>query len=85
MTKPVFSLNGDEYSDDQKKGMWSMIHYMATCPLCGATDSFLVGPRGGLAVHVKCSQCHIVFFTSPFHGIGAYPISIDNPPQGERR
>jgi len=81
----IKSLNGTEYTDVQKKEMWIDIHYRSKCPECGAIDSFLQGPRGGLAVNIKCKYCHIVFWTTPFFGFGAYPINIDNPSHGGRR
>ena len=84
MPKLKISLKGDEYTDQQKKDMWLLIHYLARCPECGSIDSMLAGPSGGLSVNIKCKDCHVVFFTTPFAALGAYPISIDKPPRGER-
>lgn len=28
------------------------------CPFCGAVNPWLEGPRGGLAINLKCEQCH---------------------------
>lgn len=84
MTKLQPSLKGDNYTQDQKKEMWTDIHYRAKCPECGAIDSMLQGPRGGLAIHIKCSQCQTIFWTTPFYGFGAYPISNYKPPETEK-
>lgn len=71
------SLKGDNYTDEQKREMWLDIHYRAKCPECGATDSMLEGPRGGLAANTKCSKCNMVFWISSIYGFGAYPISSE--------
>ena len=71
------SLKGDSYTQEQKKEMWLDIHTRSKCPQCGATDSMLRGPRGGLAINIKCSKCNMVFWTTPFSGFGAYPISSE--------
>jgi len=85
MTKLNISLKGDQYTDDQKKEFWIQIHDHDQCPECGAKFSFLRGPRGGLSFNIKCKYCHVVFWTTPFIELGAYPVSEDNPPQEERR
>lgn len=76
MPKLKPSLNGYNYNQEQKKEMWIDIHYRRKCPECGAFDSMLEGPRGGLAINIKCSQCGMIFWTTPFTAIGAYPISL---------
>jgi len=85
MTKLKISLKGNHYTDDQKKDFWIQIHEADQCPECGATFSFLQGPRGAVASNIKCKYCHVVFWTTPFIELGAYPVSADNPPQEERR
>lgn len=75
MSKLKLSLKGDNYTQEQKSEMWIDIHIRSKCPECGATDSMLKGPRGGLAINIKCSKCKMVFWTSGFSGFGAYPIS----------
>lgn len=85
MPKLNISLKGDQYTHDQKKAFWIQIHDDDQCPECGAMFSMLQGPRCGLASNIKCKYCHVVFYTTPFPELGAYPISIDNPPQEERR
>jgi len=85
MSKLKFSLKGDDYTDQQKKDFWIQIHYADQCPECGAMFSMLQGPQGGLASNIKCKYCHVVFWVTPFVELGAYPISVDNPPQEERR
>ena len=75
MNKLTVSLKGDCYTDEQKKEFWIDIHHRAKCPECGAIDSMLEGPHGGMAINIKCSECKTVFWTTPFAGFGAYPIS----------
>lgn len=36
------------------------------CPACGVKASWLTGPRGGMAVNVKCASCHAKFNMTPF-------------------
>ncbi|MBA7687659.1 hypothetical protein ES703_96123 [subsurface metagenome] len=69
------SLKGDNYSQEEKKEMWDEIHTRRKCPECGAIDSMLKGPRGGFALNIKCSKCKMIFWTTPFTGFGAYPVS----------
>ncbi|MGH8136488.1 MAG: hypothetical protein ACRER4_09070 [Steroidobacteraceae bacterium] len=47
------------------------------CPECRAWRSFLTGPRGGLCMNIKCSQCGAKYNMSPF--FGAQPIGRDEP------
>ncbi len=42
------------------------------CPACGAKDSFLNGPAGGLAVNIMCSACKVKYNILP--GLGAQTI-----------
>lgn len=83
MQKLQPSLDGDNYTQDQKFDMWTDIHYRAKCPNCGAIDSMLQGPHGGLAINTKCKYCHMVFWTTLFSGFGAYPIIDDTPTQNQ--
>lgn len=85
MPKLKASLKGENYSQKQKKEMWIDIHNRARCPECGATDSMVKGPRGGLAINIKCSKCKMVFWTSRFYAFGAYPISSETPEAKERK
>jgi len=79
------SLKGDNYSQKQKKEMWACIHNDLKCPECGAEYTMLQGPRGGMAINIKCSKCKMVFWTTRYAGFGAYPISSNAPETGERR
>jgi len=81
MTNLNISLKDDQYTDDQKKEMWSKIHKVNQCPECGAVLSFLQGPRCGLAFNIKCDACHVVFWTTPYIEFGSYPVSVNNPPK----
>ena len=36
------------------------------CPSCGAKDSMLAGPCGGLCQNIACSQCKTRFNVTPF-------------------
>lgn len=83
MDKLQLSMTGDCYSEDRKLGMWHDIHSRGKCPQCGALDSMLQGPRGGLAMNIKCKYCHLVFWTTPFPETGAYPIRDDTPTKKE--
>ena len=85
MSKLTPSLKGDNYTQDQKREMWIDIHMRAKCPECGAEDSMLEGPHGGLAINIMCSQCKMVFWTVPFAGFGAYPIRSEAPETNKRR
>lgn len=76
MTKLTISLKGDEYTTEQKLDMWTQIHIFKKCPECGAIDSMLAGPRGGQAINIMCSECKIVFWTTPIKGFGAYPVGM---------
>lgn len=71
------SFRGDNYTREQKREMWLDIHTRGKCPECGAIDSMLKGPRGGLGTNITCSQCNMVFWTSSIYGFGAYPISSE--------
>lgn len=77
MGKLTASLTGEEYTDEQKDEMWTDIHMRAKCPECGAIDSMLKGPCGGMTINIKCQECGTVFWSSPFPGFGAYPLSQD--------
>ncbi|MBA7706759.1 hypothetical protein ES703_115616 [subsurface metagenome] len=85
MPKLKISLNGDEYTDQQKKDFWIHIHYLRECPECGAVFSMVHGPQACLASNIKCSYCHTVFWSARYMELGAYPISVDNPPDVERK
>jgi len=85
MTKLNISLKGDDYTHEQKKAFWIQINDDGQCPECGAMYSMLRGPVGGSAMNIKCKYCHVVFWLTPYVQFGAYPISIDNPPQDDRR
>lgn len=85
MAKLTPSLNGANYTQQQKKEMWIDIHWKFKCPECGASDSMLKGPRGGLAINVKCSKCKTVFWSTPLTAFGAYPVSREAPQPKERR
>ena len=77
MAKLTASLTGEEYTDEQKKEMWIDIHIRAKCPECEAISSMLDGPRGGMAINIKCSECKTIFWTTPVPGFGAYPTGRD--------
>jgi len=76
------SLTGDNYTQEQKRDMWTLIHINLTCPECGAEYTMLEGPRGGLAINIKCSECGMVFWTTRYSGFGAYPISFEGKKGG---
>ena len=63
-----------EISVEERKKSWDMIHIEKKCPQCGALNSMLQGPRGGLAVNIKCAICEGRYWTSPFRSFGAVPI-----------
>ena len=85
MTRLNISLTGDCYTDKEKKDFWIKLNHEDQCPECDAMFSMLQGPRGGLSFNIKCKYCHVVFWLTPFPDLGAYPISVDEPPQEERR
>ena len=74
MTMLKISRTGEEYTQEQKSLFWDIIHWLRACPECGAKNSMLEGPHGGLAVNIMCSECKTVFWTAPHRGFGAYPI-----------
>lgn len=74
MGQLTVSLTGEEYTQEQKDEMWIDIHMRAKCPECGANDSMLKGPHGGMAINIKCSECNTIFCTTPLKGFGTYPI-----------
>jgi len=85
MPSPTFSPNPDYYTDQQKRDMWYSIHVDRTCPFCGAFNSFLCGPMTGGAMHIECSPCRTIFWTTPFSHFGSYPTGQSVPYLPERR
>lgn len=83
MKKVKLSTICDSYTHDQKLDMWMEIHRHSKCPGCGAIDSMLPGPRGGLSINIKCKSCHLVFWTTPFSAFGSHPIRYDTPTQDQ--
>jgi len=71
-----FSTDPDDYTDHQKRNMWTSIHVDRTCPICGASNSFLVGPYAGGSMNIECSPCRTIFWTTPFSQFGSYPVGI---------
>jgi len=78
-----FSFSDSDFTDEEKRNFWISIHINRTCPICGANDSFLVGPSGGGSINIECSPCHTQFWTTPFIQFGAYPTQspIAIPPE----
>lgn len=74
MTVLQLSPSGDAYTHHQKAMYWDIIHILLACPQCGAKNSMLEGPHGGLAVNIMCSECKTVFWVAPARAFGAYPI-----------
>lgn len=81
MDKLQVSQTGDCHSADRQLGFWLDIHFRGKCPQCRAIDSMLQGPRGGLAMYLKCKVCHMVFWTTPFPVLGTWPFRDDTPTQ----
>jgi len=42
-----------------------MIHEEKKCPCCGAFESMLAGPRGGVCQNIMCSECKARFNVTP--------------------
>jgi len=64
-----------EISQEDRERTWDKIHLEKKCPRCGVLNSILQGPRGGLAVKIKCSVCEAEYWTSPFRSFGSVPIN----------
>ncbi len=58
--------------------IWDTIH-AGVCPKCEAKDSFLSGPRGGMAINIKCSECDTRFWLTPVRGFGAKFLDGPDP------
>ena len=67
-------MDKKELTTEEKQALWRQIHLNKACPSCKAKDSMLAGPRGGLAINIKCSACGQKYWTSPYMGFGAEPI-----------
>jgi len=44
------------------------------CPDCGAKNTIMEGPHGGMAVNVKCSACNQGYNITPVRGFGVARI-----------
>lgn len=67
-------MGEDNYSQEQKEVMFDIITTLKACPTCFMRGSLLLGPKGGFAANIKCSECQTVYFITPFRGVGAYPV-----------